>query len=342
MARIEIKDITKCYGETKVLSGINMTVEDGQMFFLLGASGCGKSTLLRIIAGLLDPTSGTILADNQNLLAMPPEKRGTPMVFQNYALWPHMDVFENVAFSLKSQKMPSNKIKDKVHELLALVRLENLAHRKIPALSGGQQQRVALARAMAATPKVLLLDEPLSNLDAKLRDSMRLELKRICREQKMTAIYVTHDRREALSMADQVAVMNNGLLLEHNTPRKIYLEPQNRFTASFLGDANILEVNEVKASQVVTPAGTFTLSAPPPPNVKHVMFRPESVIIDSGTCNTLNAEIKDTAYLGESSFLTLKTNGVEIYANEFSPLERITGTKITISIPPEKIVALKD
>ena len=207
---VQINQISKSYVKGKtVLKPIDLTINAGELFFLLGSSGCGKSTLLRIIAGLLEPDSGTIRFNGTDITHFPPEKRRAAMVFQNYALWPHMDVFENVAFGLRVRGEKNAGIRAKVTETLELVRLADCADRKIQSLSGGQQQRVALARALAVRPSVLLLDEPLSNLDARLRDSMRLEIRRICKERGVTAIYVTHDRKEALSMADRIAVLND-------------------------------------------------------------------------------------------------------------------------------------
>lgn len=212
MAKLELIDIEKTYqtSEGKILNGINLTVEDGDLTFLLGPSGCGKSTLLRILAGLLKPDSGKILLDGKDISTIPPEKRNMPMVFQNYALWPHMDVYDNIAFALKNLKLEKKEIHARVLEMLESVQMGSFIHRSIPSLSGGQQQRIALARALAMNPAVLLLDEPLSNLDAKLRDTMRFEIRRICKERNLTAVYVTHDRKEALSMADQVAVLEKG------------------------------------------------------------------------------------------------------------------------------------
>lgn len=238
---VEIKGISKSYVKNvKVLNPVDLTIHSGELFFLLGSSGCGKSTLLRIIAGLLKPDSGSILFDGTEITGFPPEKRKAAMVFQNYALWPHMNVFENIAFGLQIQGEKKAAIRETVSEMLELVRLADCADRKIQSLSGGQQQRVALARALAVNPSVLLLDEPLSNLDARLRDSMRLEIRRICKERGVTAVYVTHDRREALSMADRIAVLDKGNLVQLGTPHQLYRRPVNNFVAGFLGDANFL------------------------------------------------------------------------------------------------------
>ena len=204
MAEVSIEKLTKSYdGTVKVLDGVDLHINQGELVFLLGPSGCGKSTLLRILAGLVSADSGSISFDGRDIISLPPEKRRAAMVFQNYALWPHLNVFENVAFGLRMDKVPRKEIEKRVMESLEQVQMEKFIHSAVTQLSGGQQQRVALARALAVDPAVLLLDEPLSNLDANLRDTMRREIKRICTERKLTALYVTHDRREALSMADR-------------------------------------------------------------------------------------------------------------------------------------------
>ena len=241
MAEVLIEKLTKSYdGTVKVLDGVDLHINQGELVFLLGPSGCGKSTLLRILAGLVSADSGSISFDGRDIISLPPEKRRAAMVFQNYALWPHLNVFENVAFGLRMDKVPRKEIEKRVMESLEQVQMEKFIHSAVTQLSGGQQQRVALARALAVEPAVLLLDEPLSNLDANLRDTMRREIKRICTERKLTALYVTHDRREALSMADQAGVMHNGKLAQIGTPDEIYNHPADGFTARFLGDVNLL------------------------------------------------------------------------------------------------------
>ena len=239
MAEVLIEKLTKSYdGTVKVLDGVDLHIAQGELVFLLGPSGCGKSTLLRILAGLVTADSGSISFDGKNIMSLPPEKRRAAMVFQNYALWPHLNVFENVAFGLRMEKTPRKEIEKKVMESLEQVQMERYARSAVTQLSGGQQQRVALARALAVEPALLLLDEPLSNLDANLRDTMRREIKRICTERKLTALYVTHDRREALSMADRAGVMHKGKLAQIGTPDEIYNHPADSFTARFLGDVN--------------------------------------------------------------------------------------------------------
>ena len=251
MAEVSIENLTKSYdGTVKVLDGVNLHINQGELVFMLGPSGCGKSTLLRILAGLVNADSGTISFDGKNIMSLPPEKRRAAMVFQNYALWPHLTVFENVAFGLRMEKHSAKEIRTRVMESLEQVRMESFAQGAVTRLSGGQQQRVALARALAVDPALLLLDEPLSNLDANLRDTMRREIKRICSERKLTALYVTHDRREALSMADRAGVMHKGKITQIGTPDEIYNHPADGFTARFLGDVNRLPEGGIRPERI--------------------------------------------------------------------------------------------
>jgi iron(III) transport system ATP-binding protein len=237
---ISIENLSKNFGGFRALDEIGLTIGTGELFFLLGPSGCGKTTLLRHIAGFYQPDEGRILFDGKDVTRLPPHQRNTGMVFQNYALWPHLTVEKNVAFGLEERKRPPAEISRRVTEALSAVRLEDLARRKIHELSGGQQQRVALARALVVRPDCLLLDEPLSNLDSKLRLEMRQEIRRICREFQLTSVYVTHDQQEALSIADRIAILNAGKLIQVGTPAEIYRRPRNRFVAEFIGEGNFL------------------------------------------------------------------------------------------------------
>ena len=237
---IAIEKLVKRFGNVVALDHVDLDIRRGELFFLLGPSGCGKTTLLRHIAGFYRPDEGRILLAGEDVTFMPPHKRNTGMVFQNYALWPHLTVEKNVAFGLEERRLPKGEIRTCVREALESVHLENVSDRKISELSGGQQQRVALARAMVIRPTCLLLDEPLSNLDAKLRVEMRAEIRRICRENGLTAVYVTHDQQEALSIADRIAIMDGGKIFQTGTPAEIYRKPRNRTVAEFVGDVNIL------------------------------------------------------------------------------------------------------
>jgi iron(III) transport system ATP-binding protein len=245
--RVEFHDIALAFGKTQVLRDIDLVIEPGEFFALLGPSGSGKSTLLRVIAGFAFPQSGQVLLDGQDIARVPPWERNIGMVFQNYALWPHMTVWQNVAFGLEERKLPRAEIERRTADALDLVGLRKLAARRPSQISGGQQQRIALARTIAIEPKVLLLDEPLSNLDAKLRIHMRTELLALQRKLGVTTIFVTHDQEEALSIADRVAVLDQGVIQQVGTPVELYDNPANRFIATFVGTINLLRGTLVQA-----------------------------------------------------------------------------------------------
>lgn len=241
MIEVRVENLVKKFGLVTALGNINFTVNPGEIFFLLGPSGCGKTTLLRTIAGFYAPDSGKIFFGGDDVTKDPPHKRKTGMVFQSYALWPHMSVGENVGFGLQEMKVSKSEIDKRVKEALASVHMENYGGRKPGELSGGQQQRVALARALVIRPRCLLMDEPLSNLDAQLRYYMRLEIKRICKDYGLTTIYVTHDQKEALSMADRMAVLSEGQIKQIGTPLEVYKRPRTEFVADFIGVTNVVE-----------------------------------------------------------------------------------------------------
>ena len=257
MVEIAIESLCKQFASGKTVAtavdDVSLVIPAGSLFFLLGPSGCGKTTLLRMIAGFTLPTAGRILFDHHDISFVPPHQRDTGMVFQSYALWPHMTVAENVAFGLHVRKIKKPDRDQRVREALAMVQLDHLLDRRPNQLSGGQQQRVALARALAIRPKCLLLDEPLSNLDAKLRLEMRSEIRRIVKQAGTTAIYVTHDQKEALSMADSIAVLRAGKLEQTGTPEELYRRPATRFVADFIGESNFLTgvVESVEATAIV-------------------------------------------------------------------------------------------
>ncbi|WP_284139031.1 MULTISPECIES: ABC transporter ATP-binding protein [unclassified Virgibacillus] len=242
MSTVHLSEITKQFGSVEAVKKLELTIKEGEFFTFLGPSGCGKTTTLRMIAGFYYPTKGKVKFNEKDMTTVPPEKRNTGMVFQNYALFPHMTVFENVAFGLKVRKVSKAEIKKRVEEVLKKVRLDQYIERQVSQLSGGQQQRVALARALVIEPDILLLDEPLSNLDARLRDEMRAEILRLQREYGITTIYVTHDQVEALSMSDRIAVFNFGECQQVGTPTEIYNEPVNDFVAEFIGETNLLPI----------------------------------------------------------------------------------------------------
>ena len=240
MESIRVESVVKTFGNTRALDGISLRVEPGELFFLLGASGCGKTTLLRCIAGLESPTHGAIFFGDRDVTNMPPHKREAAMVFQSYALWPHLTVGQNIAFGLEERKVSRPEIKRRVDEALEMVQLPGYGDRSIDQMSGGQQQRVSLARALVVKPKCLLLDEPLSNLDAQLRVEMRREIRRIVKENGLTGIYVTHDQEEALAMADRMAVLTRGNIGQIGTPEQIYREPRSAYVANFIGETNLI------------------------------------------------------------------------------------------------------
>ena len=240
MSDIHIDGLVKTFGSTRAVDGISLTVRSGEMFFLVGPSGCGKTTLLRMLAGFSTPDSGQIRFGSEDVTALAPNQRDIGMVFQGYALWPHMTVAENIGFGLKMRRVPKEEADQRVAEVIDLTGLTGMGDRKPNALSGGQQQRVALARALVIRPNLLLLDEPLSNLDAKLRIEMRREIRRICKQSGTTAIYVTHDQDEALSMSDRMAVLNAGRVQQCDTPVDSYRKPASKFVAEFLGEANLI------------------------------------------------------------------------------------------------------
>ena len=272
--KVECKNIALAYGEgprkTPVLKDISLTIEPGELFALLGASGSGKSSLLRFIAGFNVAQSGELRVDGSDITNVPPWRRNIGMVFQNYALWPHLTVEKNVAFGLEERKLPRAEIIRKVADVLALVGLTDFAHRRPSQLSGGQQQRVALARTLAVEPKLLLLDEPLSNLDAKLRVQMRQELKTLQRRLGITTIFVTHDQEEALTTCDRIAVMDQGVIQQIGTPMELYDQPANRFVANFIGTTNFIDGAVAYTAGGVTFSsalvGTISLPAPPAGN----------------------------------------------------------------------------
>ncbi|MCJ0223363.1 ATP-binding cassette domain-containing protein [Clostridioides difficile] len=241
MSYLKINNVFKSYGQKKVLNNISLDIEEGEFLCLLGPSGCGKTTLLRIIAGLEDVNSGTIILQDKDITNLEPSKRGFGIVFQSYALFPNMTAYNNIAFPLKERKISKEKIDNKVKEVLETVGLTNEAHKYPKALSGGQQQRIAIARALALEPKFLLLDEPMSALDAKVRHKLRMDIKRLQKELNITTIMVTHDQEEAITMADKIAILNGGDIMQIGTPEEIYQNPQNLFTAQFIGDTNCFD-----------------------------------------------------------------------------------------------------
>jgi multiple sugar transport system ATP-binding protein len=252
LTTLSIRNLTKKYGRLTALEDFSLEISSGEFMVLLGPSGCGKTTVLRCIAGLTDITSGEIYIGNELVNNIPPKDRDVAMVFQNYSLYPHMNVYDNIAFPLKMRKMRKDKINESVHKIARLLNIDNLLDRKPKEISGGQMQRVALGRALVREPKIFLMDEPLSNLDAKLRTEMRVEIKKLQEKVGVTTLYITHDQAEAMSMADNVGVMDSGKLLQLDSPQKVYADPANRFVANFIGvpPMNFLKFKIVKEDSV--------------------------------------------------------------------------------------------
>jgi len=330
---IDIREISKIFPAASgvkastAVDGVSLRVEPGELFFLLGPSGCGKTTLLRMIAGFIDPSGGSIHfeegATRRDVTHLAPEKRNTGMVFQSYALWPHMTVEQNVAFGLTVRKVGQDERRTRVMEALSQVRMETYADRKPTQLSGGQQQRVALARALVVRPSVLLLDEPLSNLDAKLRLELRSEIRRVCKGAGITTVYVTHDQKEALSMADRIAVMRSGRVVQMGTPSQLYRAPHSRFVAEFLGETNVLkgEVLERAAGSVRlrTALGEHRIATETALSGEVcVSVRPESVrVSDSG--EGVRGRIRDIVYLGDIAQYDIEIGGAHVRSAVLNP-----------------------
>ena len=299
-AIITFENVTKSYGDTQVLKNINFEIEKGKFYTLLGPSGCGKTTILRIIAGFTDASTGTVTLNGEDVTDLPPNKRKVNTVFQDYALFPHMNVFENIAFGLRLKKLPEDVIKQKVSEALKLVQLSGYEKREIVQMSGGQQHRVAIARALVNEPEVLLLDEPLSALDLKLRTDMQYELRELQQRLGITFIFVTHDQEEALAMSDEIFVLNGGEIIQSGTPVDIYDEPINRFVADFIGESNIV-AGVMKEDYLVEFVGKEfeCADAGMRPNEKvEIVIRPEDLSLTSVDKGKLVVEVDTQLFRG--------------------------------------------
>jgi ABC-type Fe3+/spermidine/putrescine transport system ATPase subunit len=304
MVEVRVENVRKTYGKVEALRGVSLKFRSGGLTAILGPSGCGKTTLLRSIAGFIEVDAGRIFFESEEVTGLPPQRRGTAMVFQNYALWPHMTVFENVAYGLRLQKVESAEIRRRVLKVLELVEIGNLADvesRKPSALSGRQQQRVALARALVVEPKVLLMDEPLSNLDAKVRQRLRAELRRLQKQVGITAIYVTHDQEEALALADTVVLMDQGTIVQMGTPQDTYLKPTTAFAAEFLGVSNQLDA--VAAEGRLAVAGQMIPYGGPVRGNAIVIFRASDIQMEEPSAPPRTGMVALNGVLEESLFL---------------------------------------
>ena len=351
---IRVTGLTKHYvseGRTvKALDGVDLTIPANHIFTLLGPSGCGKTTLLRCIVGLETPDDGEIrigdeiVWSRQKGIAVPTEKRGLGMVFQTYAIWPHMNVFDNVAYPLTVRGMSRTQINAKVAEVLRFVQLDGLGDRPATRLSGGQQQRVALARALVAEPRVILFDEPLSNLDAKLREETRKELRRFLSQLNITAIYVTHDRVEALALSDSIAVMRAGHIVEIGAPRKIYFSAEHRFVADFIGRANLIDAtvrdHADGATQIDCTLGSIRCA--PSEHVQGsqvtLCLRPEFLQVQGGTvqgANVLHGQIESIDFVGEVNEAEIRVGETLLLARTAADTDLVVGRQVSIALAPE-------
>ncbi len=353
--KVALRNVTKRFGDLLVVNDVTLEIADGELFFLLGPSGCGKTTLLRCVAGFYIPESGQIWIGDTDATRLPPHQRDTGMVFQSYALWPHLTVRENVAFGLELRGLSKPEIQQRVNEALAMVRMTERADYRPPQLSGGQQQRVALARALVIRPKCLLLDEPLSNLDAKLRLEMRTEIRRICKEAGLTGIYVTHDQKEALSIADRLAILDGGRIQQCGAPREVYERPVSKFVANFIGETNFLEGPVVTLADgritVQADHGTITSTVPPAEPVRvgqrvTLSVRPEVIHLGEpppSGINVLRGELRDSIYLGEMAQHQVAVAGATVKVFDLHPkvLTREGHAKpVTVWCRPENVVVL--
>jgi iron(III) transport system ATP-binding protein len=349
VVEITLRNLTKRFDDVTAVDDVTITIRAGELFFLLGPSGCGKTTLLRLIAGFLDPDRGTIHFDGRRIDRLPAHRRHTGMVFQNYALWPHMTVERNVRYGLDIRHMGREEKDRRVREILALVHMTGLEERFPSQLSGGQQQRVALARALVVEPDVVLLDEPLSNLDAKLRLEMRAEIKHIHQRSPGTAVYVTHDQKEALSLADRIALMNDGRIIQVGTPEEVYTHPANLFCARFIGGANTLTgiLRTVEGGRGLVETGLGPLWArlgpeePTPGTSAVVAVRPELLRPAArDDRNVFTAEVLSRMYLGEMVQYQLRAEGTELLATALGsdPWPGTPGEHVRVTFDPEAAI----
>ena len=338
---IRLRDLCMAFDDEPVLDHINLYINDKEFLTLLGPSGCGKTTTLRIIGGFATPTSGDVLFDGVRINDVPPYQRQINTVFQKYALFPHLNVYENIAFGLRMQKLPEAEIKERVMEMLETVSLKGFEHRRPEALSGGQQQRVAIARALVNRPKVLLLDEPLAALDLKLRKDMQIELKRIQQQVGITFIYVTHDQEEALTMSDTIVVMDKGSIQQIGTPEYIYNEPNNAFVADFIGESNIIDgimpednVVQMYGRRFPCLDGGFA-----PNEAVDVVIRPEDIDIVPVEQGQLTGTVTEVTFKGMHYDIIVDFRGFKwlIQTTDFSPV----GSRIGVKIDPDGFHVMK-
>ena len=334
---IEIKNLTKEYDGDIILKGIDLTIHENEFVTLLGPSGCGKTTLLRIIGGFDTPTSGDVNFNGKDLIQIPSYKREINTVFQKYALFPHLNVFDNIAFGLRMKKVPEAEVTERVNRMLKMIKLTDYAKRGIDSLSGGQQQRIAIARALVNRPKVLLLDEPLGALDLKLRQDMQYELKEIQREMGITFIFVTHDQEEALTMSDTIVVLHDGLVQQIGTPVDIYNEPRNRFVANFIGESNIIDAIMIEDYKVQFEGHIFECvdRGYNPNEAVEVVIRPEDLQIVSKEQGAFTGMVDSVIFKGVHYEIIVMVDGREYIVHSTQSAE--VGTEVGIFVAPADI-----
>ena len=334
---ISLKDIAVSYDGEPVLSGFNLEIRDGEFITLLGPSGCGKTTVLRTIGGFIKPDAGEVFFSGKNITALPPHKREVNTIFQKYALFPHRNVYDNIAFGMRLKGKSERQVKETVHEMLGMVNLSGYAHRGVSQLSGGQQQRVAMARALANEPKVLLLDEPLSALDLKLRKDMQVELKKIQQQTGITFVFVTHDQEEALSMSDRVVVMDGGVIQQTGSPTDIYNEPENAFVADFIGESNILDGLMLEDYSVKFAGHKFQcLDKGFGTNTPvDVVIRPEDIDVVQADSTHITGEVTGVTFKGVHYEIIVDVAGFKwmIQSTDY----RAVGDRIGLSLTPDDI-----
>ena len=357
MSLLELKQISKHFGSTQAVADVSLDVERGEFFGLLGPSGCGKTTTLRMIAGLEKSDAGDIEFDGRNITGLPAERRGFGMVFQNYALFPHLNVFENVAFGLRARHKPKAEVLERVNSALDLVQLPGYEKRRVDELSGGQQQRVAIARAIAIEPALLLFDEPLSNLDVTLREATRSELRELVARLGLTAVYVTHDQEEAFALCDRISVMGGGRILQTGRPRELYEQPAQLSVARFLGRNNLIRVMRLSSSksdvaEFKTLEGGHTLrvadgehNLAPLNQPCTLAIRPEHVVVGTGNDgqeNAFAATVREINFAGATSSVKLDANGLLLEALTLEADGLSTGDHCTVILPPDRISLLRN
>lgn len=339
MTNLALQGLRKAYpgGSQAAVHGLDLTLASGSLTALLGPSGCGKTTTMKLIAGLIAPDAGDVMLDGTRITALPPERRGVAMVFQNPLLFPHLTVAQNIGFGLRMRHLPATEIAARTQDMLARVRLEGLGDRRPSALSGGQQQRAALARALVLQPKVLLLDEPLSNLDPGLRDEMRALIRMLQQETGITTVVVTHDQAEAVALADRIALMLDGRLVQHGPPQDFYRRPASQEVARFFGGTNFLP-GRSESGQFHTALGALTLPPGAPEGAHVLTIRPEALRLRPGP-NPVSARIASVTFLGTQTRVSLTSHGLTLQAltTPGDAASLTTGAEVTVSLPPESL-----